>query len=93
MATGANENDWHYKGVDIARDIRTTAFVDLREVKTGRPAPGMGARSNCGRELRLVISSNLGPYIQKRLAHMFRMKMVSAIRSSWALTGLVLNVA
>ena len=35
MATGANENDWHYKGVDIARDIRTTAFVDLREVKTG----------------------------------------------------------
>ena len=42
MATGANENDWHYKGVDIARDIRTTAFVDLREVKTGETCPRDG---------------------------------------------------
>lgn len=42
MATGANENDWHYKGVDIARDIRTTAFVDLREVKTGETCPWDG---------------------------------------------------
>ena len=42
MATGANENDWHYKGVDIARDIKTNAFVDLREVKTGEACPRDG---------------------------------------------------
>lgn len=44
MATGANEDDWHYKGVDIARDIDATAFVDLREVKTGENCAQDGGR-------------------------------------------------
>lgn len=42
MATGANEDDWHYHGVDIARDIQATAFVDLREVKNGETCPRDG---------------------------------------------------
>ena len=42
LATGANEDDWHYKGVDIARDVDSTAFVDLREVKTGETCPQDG---------------------------------------------------
>jgi prolyl-tRNA synthetase len=42
LATGANEDDWHYKGVDIARDVHSTAFVDLREVKTGEICPQDG---------------------------------------------------
>lgn len=42
MATGANEDDWHYQGVDIARDIQATAFVDLREVKNGETCPRDG---------------------------------------------------
>ena len=42
MATGANSDDWHFKGVDIARDIQATAFVDLREVKTGETCPQDG---------------------------------------------------
>ncbi len=35
MTTGANEDDWHYKGVDVERDIHVTAWADLREVVTG----------------------------------------------------------
>ncbi len=42
MATGANTDDWHYMGVDIARDIEVTAFVDLREVKAGETCPQDG---------------------------------------------------
>ena len=32
MTTGANEDDWHYKGVDNSRDIDVTQWADLREV-------------------------------------------------------------
>lgn len=35
MTTGANEDDWHYKGVDVARDIIVGEWADLRTVTTG----------------------------------------------------------
>jgi len=35
MVTGANHDDFHYKGVDIERDIEATAWSDFRGVKTG----------------------------------------------------------
>lgn len=35
MVTGANHDDFHYKGVDIERDIEATAWGDFRAVKTG----------------------------------------------------------
>jgi prolyl-tRNA synthetase len=35
MTTGANEDDWHYKGVDIERDIEVTRWADLRSVSSG----------------------------------------------------------
>ncbi len=35
MATGANENDWHYSGVDIDRDIIVGQWADLRAVGSG----------------------------------------------------------
>jgi prolyl-tRNA synthetase family II len=35
MTTGANEDDWHYKGVDVARDIPVTTWADLRVVTDG----------------------------------------------------------
>ena len=37
MVTGANENDWHYQGVDVARDIPVSRWADLRAVKAGEP--------------------------------------------------------
>jgi prolyl-tRNA synthetase family II len=35
MTTGANEDDWHCKGVDIERDIEVTRWADLRSVSSG----------------------------------------------------------
>jgi prolyl-tRNA synthetase len=39
MVTGANEDDFHLRGVDIERDIDVKAWLDLREVKNGEGCP------------------------------------------------------
>jgi len=40
MVTGANENDFHLEGVEVARDIPAAAtFADLRKVKAGERCP------------------------------------------------------
>ncbi|MFZ0012631.1 MAG: proline--tRNA ligase [Acidimicrobiia bacterium] len=35
MVTGANEDDWHYRGVSPGRDMTVTAWADLRAVRSG----------------------------------------------------------
>jgi prolyl-tRNA synthetase len=47
MTTGANEDDWHYKGVDISRDIEVTQWADLREVTSDESCV------ECGHSLEL----------------------------------------
>jgi prolyl-tRNA synthetase family II len=39
MTTGANEDDFHLRGVDVARDIEVAGWHDLREVQEGEPCP------------------------------------------------------
>jgi prolyl-tRNA synthetase family II len=39
MVTGANEDGFHLRGVDIDRDIDVKAWLDLREVATGEGCP------------------------------------------------------
>ena len=39
MVTGANENGFHLRRVDIERDITVKAWLDLREVSTGEGCP------------------------------------------------------
>jgi len=39
MTTGANEDDWHYRGVSVERDLNVEQFVDLREVQAGEACP------------------------------------------------------
>ncbi len=39
MVTGANEDDFHLRGVSVARDIAVDVWVDLREVREGEPCP------------------------------------------------------
>ncbi len=39
MVTGANEDGFHLRGVDIDRDIDVKAWLDLREVSTGEGCP------------------------------------------------------
>ena len=47
MTTGANEDDWHYMGVDVSRDIDVDLWADLRSVASGDSC------TNCGGELEL----------------------------------------
>jgi len=39
MTTGANEDDHHLRGVSIERDIKTTAWTDIRGVSEGDACP------------------------------------------------------
>ncbi len=42
MTTGANDNDFHLRGVSVARDIAVTRWVDVREVRAGEPCVECG---------------------------------------------------
>ena len=42
MVTGANEDDWHLRGVDVARDIAVGRWMDLRKVEAGEGCPRCG---------------------------------------------------
>jgi len=42
LTTGANDDDWHYRSVDINRDICVQQWLDLREVSAGEPCPVCG---------------------------------------------------
>ncbi len=39
MTTGANEDDYHLRGVDIDRDIDVNAWLEFREVQAGEGCP------------------------------------------------------
>lgn len=43
MVTGANVNDHHIRGVEVARDIAVTDWLDLRTVVAGENCPECGA--------------------------------------------------
>jgi prolyl-tRNA synthetase len=42
MTTGANEDDWHVRGVDVGRDITVDRWMDLRTVAAGEACPSCG---------------------------------------------------
>ena len=42
MTTGANEDDWHYQGVSVERDIPVDQWSDLRAVTDGEPCAVCG---------------------------------------------------
>jgi prolyl-tRNA synthetase len=42
MVTGANEDDWHLRGVDVARDIEVDRWLDVRRVAQGEGCPSCG---------------------------------------------------
>ncbi|MDX2029983.1 MAG: proline--tRNA ligase [Blastocatellia bacterium] len=55
MTTGANEDDQHLRGVNVARDIKVTAWTDLRTV-----APGEGCPKCEGGALRVAKALEVG---------------------------------
>jgi prolyl-tRNA synthetase len=54
MTTGANEDDYHLCGVNVARDIRVTAWADLRTVTEGEGC------LNCDGALRVAKALEVG---------------------------------
>jgi prolyl-tRNA synthetase len=42
MVTGANQDGFHLRGVDVERDIAPRAWLDLREVRAGEACPACG---------------------------------------------------
>jgi len=54
MITGANQNGYHIKGFNISRDIKVTAFINLRTAHSGDRC------MKCGGELKLRSALELG---------------------------------
>ena len=54
MTTGANQDDFHLRGVDVERDIAVKHWLDLREVRAGEGCP------SCGEPLRVVKTIEVG---------------------------------
>jgi prolyl-tRNA synthetase len=54
MVTGANTDDVHVRGVDVARDISVGKWADLRAVATGEPC------TVCGSPLEIVKGIEVG---------------------------------
>tara|TARA_B100001013_G_scaffold332401_1_gene248597 strand:+ start:140 stop:787 length:648 start_codon:yes stop_codon:yes gene_type:complete len=48
MTTGANEDDWHFRGVSLEDDIDVDEWADLREVQAGE------ACLDCGEPLEVI---------------------------------------
>jgi prolyl-tRNA synthetase len=43
MITGANQDDWHLRGVDVGRDIAVGRWLDVRRVNAGEGCPRCAA--------------------------------------------------
>jgi prolyl-tRNA synthetase len=54
MTTGANETGFHFKNVSIERDIKVTAWFDLRTVSAGEPC------AKCGKPLKIRRAIEVG---------------------------------
>jgi prolyl-tRNA synthetase len=54
MTTGANEDDFHLRHVDVSRDLPTVKWADLRNARAGE------ACANCGRPLETRKTIEIG---------------------------------
>ncbi len=45
MVCGANETDYHYKGLNLARDCGEVAYVDVSKIQTGGICPCCGQKA------------------------------------------------
>ena len=54
MVSGANEDDFHYKGIDFERDVKVDAWGDFRVINEGDPCP------SCGEPLKVLDCIEVG---------------------------------
>ncbi|MRR08921.1 proline--tRNA ligase [bacterium] len=54
LVSGANKDQYHYRNINMARDLAAASFHDLRSVRNGEPCP------SCGQPLALTQAIELG---------------------------------
>jgi len=67
MTTGANEDGFHLKNVSIERDIKVTAWFDLRTVTAGEPCVKCGKPLNIRRAIEVGHVFKLGTKYSEKL--------------------------
>jgi prolyl-tRNA synthetase len=67
MTTGANRDEFHLRGVDVARDIRVDAWLELREVAAGEPCPMCGAALGIAKTIEVGHIFKLGTKYSEKL--------------------------
>jgi len=60
MTTGANQDDFHIRGVDVARDVSVTSWLELREVQAGEACPMCEAPLALGKAIEIGHIFKLG---------------------------------
>lgn len=60
MVTGANDDGWHCRHVDIDRDIQVTQWLDLRTVRAGELSVGSGEELKLRRAIEVGHVFKLG---------------------------------
>ncbi|MFC1607730.1 proline--tRNA ligase [Candidatus Latescibacterota bacterium] len=60
LVAGANQNGYHYTGVDISRDIDVNEFVPLRAVNAGEPCADCGEPLSVSRAIEVGHIFKLG---------------------------------
>ena len=67
MTTGANRDEFHLRGVDVARDIRVGDWFELREVKAGEPCPMCAAPLGVAKTIEVGHIFKLGTKYSEKL--------------------------
>ncbi|MCS7338210.1 MAG: proline--tRNA ligase [Verrucomicrobiae bacterium] len=71
MTTGANQDGFHLRHVDIARDIKVTRWLDLRTVKAGELCLATGLPLKISRAIEVGHIFKLGTKYSEKLGAVF----------------------
>lgn len=71
MTTGANEDGFHLRHVDVARDMRVDTWADLRTVRAGEPCGGCGRALQIRRAIEVGHVFKLGTKYSEKLGATF----------------------
>ncbi len=67
MVTGANEDDWHLRGVDVGRDLKVDQWLEMRSVEAGDPCPECDGTLSIDRTIEVGHIFKLGTLYSKAL--------------------------
>jgi len=67
MTTGANRDEFHLRGVDVERDIRVDAWLEVREVAAGEPCPMCGGALGVAKTIEVGHIFKLGTKYSEKL--------------------------